>query len=762
MTTWKPIDSIVDHLHSLGYTGPLKAGVLRWGKNQHMWASWHYTIDCQFLVVGDWHSDEVEKFYQSDKTISAASLRSAHKTLMESRQQALAKQHHRAAQEAVAYWIGLSTEGHSPYLERKRVEDPGYGRYDQADVVYSVRNAEGDIYSWQRISSDGRKFICPDSAVKGHFVLIGKHVQHSTGHVIICEGVATALTIHNITGYPVVACLFASNMEPVAGEIVNNFDRVKLVYCADDDWKTTKPNGQPFNPGMEAAQKAVEYHGGLIIAPTFDDDDRGDKDTDFNDMLLLQGHSAVFDLLKSRLEPRAKHLALYEAQQEINKLPVDKAPEDIEEHDLAMKILSETEIRTDSINNLYNFSDYNNTWKLITTADMEAYVAKNMPNSYPMAKLNNVVKRIFTHSKISESYVGEINDSKFVPNQGLSNYEIPLANGIYDTYSRTLRPKIKEDFSTFFFPYALTDEPVCPAWDYFIESWFELDPERDEKRAMLQEYMGYSLLFNNVQYKKGLYIYGPKNTGKSVIMKTLMGVIGNELVSQVDIADMSQRFSAWAMYGKLLNISAETNISSMRDAAKIKKLIGNGDPVMIERKNKDPFVDILRCKHVIAGNTLPQVPDDSSGAIAERLLILLMSRQFQSHQRRYDQEKALSVFEERQGIFNWMVKGAERLVGNHGAWTIVPSSEMMIDRMSIMSNPVTMFISEFMHPCEEHMSSSVADAWEFFRAKTGNRMMIGEFMQAMIDSGLRVERRKSAFSSAMSWKVVGMRLTEDS
>ena len=118
-----------------------------------------------------------------------------------------------------AHWANLSLTGVSHYLNRKGFKDnviPGI-RYARDHIALQITNCEQDFLGLQRVFNDGQKRFTKGLAKKGHFALIGQDtlpVKPTTLHV--CEGVATAASIHLATGEPVFCALDAFNLLPVS------------------------------------------------------------------------------------------------------------------------------------------------------------------------------------------------------------------------------------------------------------------------------------------------------------------------------------------------------------------------------------------------------------------------------------------------------------------------------------------------------------------------------------------------------------------
>ena len=139
----------------------------------------------------------------------------------------------------------------------------------------------GKITSLQFISTEGEKRFIPGGE-KGWYV-IGKITPGV--RICIAEGFATGASIHEATGYPVIICFDAGNMQKVAEALRAKFPDAVIVLCADDD-------SAKDDTGLKAANKAAQSIGGLVAVTVFGEG-RSEGDTDFNDMAKLYGLDAV-------------------------------------------------------------------------------------------------------------------------------------------------------------------------------------------------------------------------------------------------------------------------------------------------------------------------------------------------------------------------------------------------------------------------------------------------------------------------------------
>ena len=151
---------------------------------------------------------------------------------------------------------------------------------DVVSLIVPALDIDGAIWSLQFIAPDSRKRFYPSGKIQGRFCPFGLTVNPAK--VLICEGIATALTLHEDTSLPVIAAFNANNLVPVAEAIRWKYTNVDILICGDDDHMTEG------NPGRTKAIEAAARCGGDWQLPDFTGLPRGLKDSDFNDLQQLQ------------------------------------------------------------------------------------------------------------------------------------------------------------------------------------------------------------------------------------------------------------------------------------------------------------------------------------------------------------------------------------------------------------------------------------------------------------------------------------------
>ena len=182
------------------------------------------------------------------------------------------------------------------YLQRKGVKSYGL-RLWKGLLLVPMSDDSGEVQSLQIIGDDGSKKFLKGGKFQGCYFIIGS--LPNANRVLICEGYATAATLHEATGYPVVVAFSAGNLPAVSTFIRSQCPDTPITVCADDDILVTG------NPGVTKAAEAAAIVDGDYLLPDFGDD-RPDEATDFNDMAACLGLLAVTRFLSEKLGEQQK------------------------------------------------------------------------------------------------------------------------------------------------------------------------------------------------------------------------------------------------------------------------------------------------------------------------------------------------------------------------------------------------------------------------------------------------------------------------
>lgn len=227
------------------------------------------------------------------------------------RQRLVLERQQRAARDAHTEWVGSEfASNDNPYLQAKGV--PAFSLREDIDgtLLVPVMDVNKELRGLQTISPDGEKRFMYGMEKTGNFYMIGdygpdqpnaaslddKGRNLSQGEILLSEGYATGATLHMATEKPVAVAFDAGNLEPVAKKLREKFPNAAITICADNDHQHTRktPEGvEPWNKGVELAQKAAQEVGRKVVAPIFTDEERAKGLTDFNDLHQSRGLDEV-------------------------------------------------------------------------------------------------------------------------------------------------------------------------------------------------------------------------------------------------------------------------------------------------------------------------------------------------------------------------------------------------------------------------------------------------------------------------------------
>ena len=203
--------------------------------------------------------------------------------------------------ELVKKLLNVATQiGDHPYLKQKgltRYED--YPLYELSskyvDRIYNKRSLResrvilaplqdihGTIRTVQFINETGKKFFIK-GGMKGCFFLT-KELK-SAEIIGIAEGVATALSVSQVQGFPVVAAMSCCNLKNIAQIIKEHYPKAELIILADKGGN-----------GEKMAKEAARQTSSRVAVPEFTDEEvdkfkkqTGKEPNDFNDYYLVRG-----------------------------------------------------------------------------------------------------------------------------------------------------------------------------------------------------------------------------------------------------------------------------------------------------------------------------------------------------------------------------------------------------------------------------------------------------------------------------------------
>ena len=258
------------------------------------WYILHHHDDYQLALFGSWKTGQQEQWLsKSAKALSADQIRDYRQkfhALEQARKEEQQRVQRQAASDCLSIWEQAGeADPHHPYLVCKGITPCGI-RQRQTTLLIPVYDGETMIslqFIWQDESGAFQKRFKSGGRKKGGYFYIGQ----PEGQVYLCEGFATAVTLHQASGGCVVCAFDSGNLEAVARAIEGYFPGCAITIAADNDHQS------PGNPGLLAAMKAARSKGASVVYPEFD---RQEVGTDFNDLAQSHGLQAVTGRIKTR------------------------------------------------------------------------------------------------------------------------------------------------------------------------------------------------------------------------------------------------------------------------------------------------------------------------------------------------------------------------------------------------------------------------------------------------------------------------------
>lgn len=334
-------------------------------------------------------------------------------------------------------------------------------------------------------------------------------------------------------------------------------------------------------------------------------------------------------------------------------------------------------------------------------------------------------------------------------NDFLHPYHIKVINGVWDIIQgrmtdKTSEKKFQRMIQVSVHERGETEESIefvnfCRR--VFNQDYFEV------KKQALYEIIGYGIS-DAMNVKKAIFLIGPSNCGKSVILRFIQRLVGEENVSNVPLSSFSHQFSPVQMYGKAINISGEVPSGTLPGKAlDTFKSITGGDRIELESKGNQPFAGTVNTKLLFAGNTLPVFgKTDGTDALLERLHVLIFDKTVEDKER--DKNVEDKLWEEREQIVTFALQELKKFYNREMEFITLPDEEHLLQSLSNMVNPITYFIDTCMEYGEtEQYAVHISDAYEAYQklaaAEALPDLKRTEFRKLMMTQpGIRISKTK--------------------
>lgn len=586
------------------------------------------------------------------------------------------------------------------YFERKLLtitEQEGLRLDPFGNILCPVRLITGELITTQTIPAQGKKKFYTDLSRKNGFHVFGTITPNSI--IYFSEGVATALAIHEATQKAVI-CIYGKCFDTIAPLIAQAYPNCQLIYCCD------LPSQGEKCTSADNANKAIALVGGNICLPdfaSFPASLRPDiKRSDYNDLLILliaheKSRADAINILQAQLtiKPRLHNEILRELIKIIT--PIDfRELADIPENQnlknshyqiIAIEqILDLAKLNHWGICKNYDFVYVYNSeyWSLIDTDELRTFLG----DASEAMGVNKFNARYFNfRDQLYKQFVALANLPK--PEQEKDTILINLKNGTFEVTPTgvKLNPFRREDFMTYQLPFEYTPKATAPMFEAYLN---KVLPEQ-ELQYILAEYLGYVFIHSTtLKLEKTLLLYGTGANGKSVFYEIVRSLFGEQNTSEYSLQNLTNDNGYYRamIANKLINYASEIN--GKLEASVFKQLV-SGEPVEARLPYGKPFTISQYAKLIFNCNELPKDVEQTE-AYFRRFLIIPFEVTIPEEQ----QDKQLAnkiITNELSGVFNWVLKGLNRLLMNSN-FTDSETVKRIRARYESESDSVKLFIDD--------------------------------------------------------------------
>lgn len=269
---------------------------------------------------------------------------------------------------------------------------------------------------------------------------------------------------------------------------------------------------------------------------------------------------------------------------------------------------------------------------------------------------------------------------------------IVFANGVYDVEREKLLD-FSEDYPVLFDIDARylgdTNECETPCFDRFLNTVSGGDKDIEKQ---IWQMIGYLIMQGNEG--KVFFVLGTeRNSGKSLLGEFISRLFDEEMVANIPLTSMGERFVMGSLWKKAINVSMDlpTKILTENEVSRIKLLTGECR-INTEEKYEPAGTTFNHCRSLFAtnGNISLKVNDD---AFWDRVHFI----PFMNSVERQDQDKDLldKLLLERDGIATKAAKAAKKLIKNNFKFSESKMAKQVIARWKKQTgNLVEEFVKE--------------------------------------------------------------------
>lgn len=326
-------------------------------------------------------------------------------------------------------------------------------------------------------------------------------------------------------------------------------------------------------------------------------------------------------------------------------------------------------------------------------------------------------EHLVTVRVLNEVYELLLTDNIFVSEEELNAEEdiINFRNGLLRLSDMTLQPHTPEVLSTIQIPCDWQGTSChTPVYNAYMNT---LTGGDRGVRQLLEEFCGVCL--SNIpgwRLKKALFMYGPGDTGKSVLKTLVEHMLGKGNFIGIDLAEIEARFGTGSIYGKRLAGSSDMSFLTVAELKTFKKCTG-GDSLFAEFKGQQSFAYTYGGLLWFCMNRLPKFGGDDGKWVYERIMQVLCSNVIPPDK----QDKRLldKLLNEREGILHRMVMALHNVIQN--GYRLTEPASVREERAAYQQSNSTVitFFQDCMQPLKKTDKHHLCTAMKVYTAYQG-------------------------------------------
>lgn len=498
----------------------------------------------------------------------------------------------RAATRAVELCAAAVTATNNAYLNAKGLNGTaaltlaaglrcGGVNFEKGDLIAPLTDG-ARVVNVQLVSATGDKRTLPGGQVSGAYHLCGKPGGKT---LWLTEGVATALTVHRLTGQAVYAALSANNLPALARQLRGEYPDALMLIAADND-----DNGA----GQRKAEEGAKACDGKTALPPVVGD--------WNDLWQTQGDTAARALLAAFTQPPAPGPFESVSEADLKSMSASEKAELLVAHygnALAVPPVGEEICRYE-----------NGAWLVVPQQTLRREIAALFQTArapFSAAGINSILDTL----KLMVPQMGD-------PARRL----IGFRNGVYDTATGTFSPHARENWLRSVNSVSYTEpkpgeslaEHAPAFWKWLTRAAGRNHDKQERILAAL-----FMVLANRYDWQMFLEVTGPGGSGKSMMAEigTLLAGKDNTTSAKIEALESSRERASVVGYSFIILPDQE---KWSGDGAGIKAITG-GDAVLIDPKYRDAYSAYIPAV-ILAVNNNPMRFSDRSGGVSRRRVIL--------------------------------------------------------------------------------------------------------------------------------------------